>query len=102
MKLVKYEDMEGWKRQSYIKEDMPDNEAPMGVPNDVPDLRQIDMNEALRELNNLLFDRGIFTLKDVSQKQNQLRNAVELIFFKRVFDLYKNNNQNSLEEVSNG
>lgn len=98
MKPVIYEDENGWKRRSLIKEDMKDSEAHMGIPDGVPDLMQLDIEECLRELNNLLFDRSIFNLRDVNQKHNQLRNAVEMIFFPRVLQIYKDNH--SLEEVS--
>lgn len=99
MKLVKFHDENGWKKQAWIREDMPDDQAYMGIPQNIPDVRQIDMEETLRELNNLLFDRGIFTLKDVQQKHNQLRSAVEQCFFPKVLQLYK---EQLNQEVSNG
>ncbi|TRO54469.1 hypothetical protein E2P63_01195 [Candidatus Bathyarchaeota archaeon] len=99
MKSVSYIDENGWKRRSFIKENMSDQEAEFGIPDGVPDLMQLEdqMYEALKELNNLLFDREIFTLRDVQQKHNQLRNAVESIFYPKVLNLYKENKEVSHE-----
>lgn len=99
MKHVNYIDEDGWKRRSFIKEDMSDQEAEFGIPDGVPDVRQLEpnMDEALKELNNLLFDRGIFTLRDVQQKHNQLRSAVESVFYPKVLNLYKENKEVSHE-----
>lgn len=99
MKPIDYVDEDGWKRRSFIKEDMSEQEAEMGIPDGVPDIRQleIDMEETLKELNNILFDRGLFTIRDVQIKHNQLRSAVESVFYPKVLNLYKEK-----KEATNG
>ena len=99
MKSVDYIDENGWKRRSFIKENMSEQEAPFGIPNGVPELRQLEeeIEEMLKELNNLLFDRELFTIRDVQQKHNQLRSAVETVFYPKVLNLYKENKEVSHE-----
>jgi hypothetical protein len=90
MKLVTYLDDDGFKRQSFLREDMPDNQAHMGIPLNPPDLSQLDCNELMKELNDLLIERSLFTLKEINGN-NLLRSSVETVFFRAVYNLYKTN-----------
>lgn len=96
MKLVTYTDSNGWKRRSLIREDMLPEQAIQGVPRNPPDVNQIDCEEMLRELNNLLIDRGLFTIADLNQNPNSLRNAVEVVLYKKLMGLYKTHHHTGL------
>lgn len=88
MKLVKWEDEHGWKHRSLIRDDMDDDLAYQGLPQDPPDLTELDCEQLLKNLHNLLVDRNLIDMKDI--KGNELRNAVEIAFFRPVFELYRN------------
>jgi hypothetical protein len=62
MKLVKWIDDDGWKHQSLIREDMDDNLAYQGLPQDPPSLSELDCEELFKTLNNLLVDRNLIDM----------------------------------------
>ena len=96
MKLVIYEDAAGWKRRSLIKDSMELVQASQGIPRNPPDLSQLDCEEILKELNNLLIDRELFTMADLNKQPNCLRNAIGIILYPKIINLYKNHHQSGL------
>lgn len=91
MRLVRYETEDGWKFQSWIPEHLPASEAEKGIPHNPPDTTRIDWSEVERELNNLLIDRDIITLKDVNDNSGVLGNTILSIIQPRLIELYKEN-----------
>jgi hypothetical protein len=66
MKKVTYTDEEGYKHMALIRDTDPDTMAPQGVPCDPPDVRDLDWIAILREMNNLLVDRGFTNLQSLN------------------------------------
>lgn len=88
MRDIIYTDNDGHQRRSYIKEDDPDNMAECGVPAGPPDVRDIDMEAFLKEVNHMLVKAGLFDWDDVQRSNVGLMPAVN--FFKRTLvNLYR-------------
>lgn len=97
MKLVQWTDEDGWKHQSLIRDDMDDSLAYQGMPQDPPDLNELDCEQLFRDLHNLLVDRNLLTMEDL-QGNNNLRNAVEVVFFRSIFELYRKKSIGGINE----
>lgn len=91
MRLVRYETEDGWKFQSWIKDDMPVSEAEKGLPHNPPDISSLPWEDIKRELHNLLLDRDLITLKDVDDSPGMLGNTILKIIQPRLVALYKEN-----------
>lgn len=91
MRAVRYEDEDGFMHQSFIKEDMPLSEAHMGIPHEPPDITRLDWQEIQKEINNLLLERDLITLKDVSNQRGALENTIKAIIIPKLIQLYKEN-----------
>lgn len=89
MKVVVYEDSNGYKRRAILRDNDPDHVAHSGIPLNPPDLEQIDWEEVKRELHNLLSDRGLFTWADVQAKQNGVSSSILDVLRRRVITLYR-------------
>lgn len=89
MRLVRYEDESGFLHQSLIREDMPLSDAHMGVPHDPPDLTRLDWQEIQKEINNLLIERNLITLKNISR--GALENTIKSVIIPKLIQLYKEN-----------
>ena len=96
MRSVGWTDNDGYKHQSLVRDGDPDSAAETGIPNDPPDLNQLDWNEIERELHNRLVEAGLITWVDVQRSQNGLTGIVRAVVHKRIVQLYK------LQEVDNG
>ena len=91
MKLVEWEDEQGWLRRSLLRDEDDDQHAPMGVPQGVPDVTQLDWENLPRELNNELHNRQLFTFEDVQRSQDGLTGAVLAVLRRRLIRLYRQN-----------
>jgi hypothetical protein len=96
MRIVEYTDELGWMRRSLIKDNMRPEQAVQGIPRNPPDLSQLNCEDILRELNNLIVERGLFTIADLNKNPNSLRGAVLGIIYPKIIDLYKNHHQSGL------
>ena len=97
MRLVIYEDKDGWKRGSMIRDDDPDSYAPKGLPKNPPDLRGLDWEGISREINNALVDQGLFTWRDVQLAQNGVTSIVNNIVRRRIVALFKQDDREKKE-----
>lgn len=88
MKEVIYTDSGGHLRRSFIKEEDPDNMAECGVPAGPPDVRDIDMDAFLREVNHILVKAGLFDWDDVQRSSIGLMPAVNL-FKRTLVNMYR-------------
>ena len=90
MRIVVFEDEEGWHRPRLIRDDMSEAQAHQGIPV-MPDLNDLDWEAVKKDLNNLLVARGIFTYNDLNLAQGGLSNAILSVMKKRVVTLYREN-----------
>ncbi len=97
MRTVIIIDRFGYKRAYLCTDDMSDDEAEQGIPQAPPDLDLIEWEEVKKNLNNILVDRGIFTLADVYQAQNAVTSACKSVMKNRIVNLYRNREAKSHE-----
>jgi hypothetical protein len=89
LKLVKWIDKDGFNHLSLLRESDPDSLAPSGIVQSPPDLRGLDWVAIVRELHNLLVDRGLITWKDVQVSQNGVNTAIVAVLKNKIINLYK-------------
>ena len=89
MKLVQWTDSEGYVRQSYIRDDDPDDMAEKGIRHEPPDLSRIDWGDVERDLHNELVKRGLISWGDVQAQQNTLEPAIAAAIKRRLIALYR-------------
>lgn len=90
MKKVSWVDKDGYKRVSLIRDsDDEDQASQIGVPIDPPDLRHLDWDGLVKDLHNLLVERGLFTWDDVVAAQNGVTSAIVSTFKRPIIALYK-------------
>lgn len=90
MKAVQYEDKDGFLLQTLLPDHIPSQRADQGIPYGPPDVRQLDCDLILKELNELLIHRGLLTIKDINQNNNLLSNTILLVMKSKIIELYKN------------
>lgn len=100
MKLVQYTDEDGFLHQSLIRDNMKSTQANLGIPHDPPDLRQLDWDGIVRELNEQLIAQELITLADIAQ--GTLSNTILRVIQTKIVQLYKQQvyaqNQNGKSE----
>ena len=62
--------------------------AELGVDIGVPDLNQIDWDKIVTDLHNLLYDRRLFTMDDVTAREGLLSSVILSILLAKVANLY--------------
>ena len=92
MKLLKWADENGFKRQSWVKNN--DVVPEYGIPYDPPDLSSLELSqEKCRELHNRLIESGLITYLDVlksgSGVTSILRQMDFLKYRQQILLLYK-------------
>ena len=58
-------DQRGYKRRYLVRDEDGDECATQGIPAGPPDLRDLDLEAIMKEINNSFVDQGIFTWGDV-------------------------------------
>jgi len=89
MRLVKWTDKNGYRRQSLIRNNDPDTEAPGGIPQEPPDLSQLDWPAIAKEMHNLFIDRGLITWRDVQASHNGVSAVIQTVLRRRIVELFK-------------
>lgn len=85
MKILIYEDENGYLRRSLVKDN--DTTPEYGIPQNIPNLDNLDWNEIKKELHNELTRIGLITWADV--QRGNLIPIVNKIFKRRLINLYK-------------
>ena len=88
MRIVIWEDETGWKRRALLPDGLPDAKAAQGVQQNPPDVRGIDVEGCLREVNNLLTEEGLLTWTDVNLNQAVFQRACN-VFRKHLIGLFR-------------
>jgi hypothetical protein len=89
MRLIVWTDGMGWKRRSLVKDDDPDDYAPHGIPQDIPDINDIDWDGVKRDLHNRLVELDMYDYNDLVKQQTGVTSAVLSALRARVTELYK-------------
>lgn len=88
MKDVVYVDSDGYIRRATLKDSDPESIADCGIPAGPPDLRHVDIDAFLKDINNLLAEQELFTWDDVQRRTGGLTPALNT--FKRLLvSLYR-------------
>lgn len=88
MKKIIYEDKEGFKHRKIVKNNDTPEMARYGIPDGPPDLRQLDVESLLLEVNDNLVANELFTWDDVQRFPGGINAAVN-IFRRKVIELYR-------------
>ena len=89
MRQVKWTDEAGYKHLSLVRDGDPDDKAPQGLWQDPPDLHGLDWEVIIREIHNLLVDRGLITWRDVQTSQNGVSAIIRTVLTRQIINLYK-------------
>lgn len=89
MKLVLWTDDKGRKHRSFLRDSDPDHLAPLGVPDDPPNLDRLDWDAIKIELHNALVERGLITWQDVQKSQSGISSSVLAVFRRPLIGLYR-------------
>jgi len=89
MKRVIHIDKSGFKRVYAIRDNDDPSKAHQGIPIGPPDLRVLDWDEIVKELNNALVDSGVITIEDLNINNSGITAALTSIVRKRIINLYK-------------
>lgn len=88
MKIVIWQDKNGYKHGSLLR-DLDSSDAPeIGIPLDPPDVREI-FSECEKEVHNALVDRNLFTWEDVQWSQDGVTSVITSIVRRRFIERYK-------------
>jgi hypothetical protein len=88
MKRIKWQDESGLFHYSLVRDSDSDEDYKYGIPDDPPNINDIDWAGVKRDLHNLLVNREIINLEDIARVPGGLRNAVESVLVRRVQALY--------------
>ena len=98
-KPIIYEDGNGWKKRSLVKDTDGENEGPYGIPLGPPDIRRLDWDLILKQINNALVEQGLFTWSDVQHSSSGLQ--IACTFLKReLVALYRQEEAEQDEKTS--
>ena len=75
MRTVIWTDRRGYKHRSLVKNDDPDDAAPMGILQDPPDFHNVDWESVIKDLHNAFVDTGVYSWLELQHKQN-LQNVI--------------------------
>jgi hypothetical protein len=89
MKYIVWKDDNGRNRRSLIKDDDGPEMARYGIPADPPDVRSIDMEAVLREIEALQYERGLFNWRAALNDQPGMQACVN-VFKRKMLELYRN------------
>lgn len=89
MKPVIWTDDKGRKRRSLIKDTDGVEMARFGVPADPPDIRSLDIEAMLNEMENLQYELGLFNWRAALNNQTGLQALIN-VFKRHLLGLYRN------------
>ena len=88
MKPVIWTDANGRKRRSLIKDGDSPEMAKYGIPADPPDIRSMDIEALLNEIENLQYQLGLFTWRAALENPNSMQALINA-FKRKLLELYR-------------
>ena len=88
MKEVIWTDDTGRKRRSLIKDTDGPEMARYGVPNEPPNIREIDMDAVFNEIEAMQYDRGLFDWRAANNDPGGMQACIN-VFKKEFLRLYR-------------
>jgi len=89
MKLIQWKAPDGFYHLSLIRDGDSTNDAPQGLPQDPPDITQLNWREIQKTLHNELVVRRLITLEDITRSQGELTAAILTAIRRQVIALYR-------------
>ena len=88
MKEVIWTDDTGRKRRSLIKDTDGPEMARYGIPNEPPNIREIDMDAVFNEIEAMQYDRGLFDWRAANNDPGGMQACIN-VFKKEFLRLYR-------------
>lgn len=88
MKKITYTDDRGFKWRRVVRDEDTEEQGKFGIHAGPPDLRQLDIEGMLREVNNVLVGNELFTWEDVQRNPAGIQAAIN-IFKRHLVFLYR-------------
>ena len=89
MRMVIWDDADGYKHRSAVRDFDSDELAMHGISQDPPTIEDLDWEAIKRDLHNSLVNRGLFDYKDLIRTQNGVTGAIMSALRGRLIELYK-------------
>lgn len=87
-KPVIYTDKNGFKRRSLVKDTDGESDGEYGIPHGPPDVRLLDWDRIMRDINNNLVSAGLFTWKDLQDSRVGIAVATSILK-RELINLYR-------------
>ena len=88
MKPIVYEDEHGYIWQTLVKDDDEEEAARYGIPIGPPDVRLLDWDMMMKQINNELSRNGAFTWNDLQRQPVAMQSAMNVLK-RHLIDLYR-------------
>lgn len=82
MKYIDWVDENGRRRRSLVKDDDGVEAAPFGIPLEPPDIRKLDWQAVIKEIENIQYEYGMYNW-NAAQHSLAIQNCINV--FKREF-----------------
>ncbi len=99
MRQVIYTDNDDYRRVAMLRDSDPDNMARAGIPVSLP-ADGLDWGAIKRDLNNILIERGLFTLDDVKANKSGLHSAITYALLRKLTAAYKEKEKSNARKSS--
>lgn len=97
MREVKYEDKQGRLWLVRLPDHAPDSDAAMGIIVGPPPMNELGLPEEIAiRLHNQLYHRGLFTLKDVERRRQEVVGAIQVtlkLSMQHILAVYRNHKE---------
>jgi hypothetical protein len=83
MKTIDWVDEKGRKRRSLVKNSDGIEAAPLGIPVEPPDIRKLDWEAVIREIEEAQYNHGMYSWTQAQQEPGAIQECINI--FKRHF-----------------
>lgn len=89
MKSIEWTDNNGYKHVSLVRDGDSNEDIHMGIPNDPPNVDQLDWEIIKRDLHNELHGLKLYTWNDVQRSQQGIISAILSAIKPKLIQLYR-------------